>query len=130
MGFNSAFKALKFPLTLIVLTWKIWCALNNVSKWQMKYNSTFNELYTSRTFFPNLQALALTMKRANWGGNTFTELCAPYLKAVHFPHHRHCLLTFCACKRRGRILGAFYGNDYIYSSLPFPRIKILKHSHF
>jgi len=31
-------------LTLTLLTWRIWWALNNASKWQMRFNSAFNEL--------------------------------------------------------------------------------------
>ena len=31
-------------LTLIVLTWRIWWAPNNASRWQMKFNSAFKEL--------------------------------------------------------------------------------------
>ena len=43
MGFNSVFKGLKCPLTLILLTWRIWWA-NNASKWQMEFNSAFKGL--------------------------------------------------------------------------------------
>jgi hypothetical protein len=32
------------PLTLILLTWRIWWAPNNASKWQMGFNSAFNVL--------------------------------------------------------------------------------------
>ena len=39
MGFNWAFKGLKCPLTLILLTWRIWRAPNNTSRWQMGFNS-------------------------------------------------------------------------------------------
>jgi hypothetical protein len=31
-------------LTLILLTWRIWWAPKNVSKWQMGFNSAFKEL--------------------------------------------------------------------------------------
>ena len=31
-------------LTLILLTWKIWWASNNASRWQMEFNSTFKGL--------------------------------------------------------------------------------------
>jgi len=31
-------------LTLILLTWRIWWALNNASKWQMGFNSAFKGL--------------------------------------------------------------------------------------
>ena len=29
-------------LTVIVLTWRIWRASNNASRWQMGFNSAFN----------------------------------------------------------------------------------------
>ena len=32
------------PLTLILLTWRIWWAPNNASKWQMGFNSAFKGL--------------------------------------------------------------------------------------
>ena len=35
------------PLTLYPLTWKIWRARNNASRWQMGFNSAFKELDTS-----------------------------------------------------------------------------------
>jgi len=31
-------------LTLILLTWRKWLAPNNASKWQMGFNSVFNEI--------------------------------------------------------------------------------------
>ena len=31
-------------LTLILLTWRKWCAPNNASKWQMGFNSAFKGL--------------------------------------------------------------------------------------
>jgi len=34
----------KATLTLIPLTWKIWWAANNASKWQMGFNSAFKGL--------------------------------------------------------------------------------------
>jgi hypothetical protein len=33
-----------FILTLILLTWRIWWAPNNASKWQMGFNSAFKGL--------------------------------------------------------------------------------------
>ena len=38
--------ALKIPsvLTLILLTWRIWWAPNNVSRWEMGFNLAFKEL--------------------------------------------------------------------------------------
>jgi hypothetical protein len=33
---------LTWPLTLILLTWRIWRAPNNASKWQMGFNLAFN----------------------------------------------------------------------------------------
>ena len=32
--------------TRTLLTWRIWCASNNASKWQMGFNSAFKGLYT------------------------------------------------------------------------------------
>jgi len=37
-------------LTLILLTWRIWWAPNNVSKWQMGFNSAFKVLRHHGTF--------------------------------------------------------------------------------
>jgi len=34
----------KFSITLIMLTWRIWWAHNNASKWQMGFNSAFEGL--------------------------------------------------------------------------------------
>jgi len=34
----------KSILTLILLTWRIWWAPNNVSRWQMGFNSSFKGL--------------------------------------------------------------------------------------
>ena len=44
MGFNSAFKGLKYPLTLTLLTWRIWWAPNYASRWQMGFNLAFKGL--------------------------------------------------------------------------------------
>jgi hypothetical protein len=38
-------------LTLILLTWRIWWALNNASKWQMGFNSAFRGLKYFCVFF-------------------------------------------------------------------------------
>jgi len=35
---------MKPPLTLILLTWRIWGAPNNASKWQMGFNPVFKGL--------------------------------------------------------------------------------------
>ena len=35
---------MKTPLTLILLTWRIWWAPNNASKWEKGFNSAFKEL--------------------------------------------------------------------------------------
>jgi len=35
-------------LTLILLTWRIWWAANNASRWQMGFNSVFKELSTDK----------------------------------------------------------------------------------
>ena len=51
MGFNSGFKGLTFiqfcvlnGLTPILLTWRIWWASNNATKWQRGFNSAFKGL--------------------------------------------------------------------------------------
>ena len=52
-------------LTLILLTWRIWWAANNASKWQMGFNSAFKGLsYTSSKTVPlcNYTILAATVK--------------------------------------------------------------------
>jgi len=36
-----------FTLSLILLTWRIWWAANNASKWQMGFNLAFRGLSTS-----------------------------------------------------------------------------------
>jgi len=41
---------LKFTLTLIPLTWRIWWAPNNASRWQMGFNSAFKGLKCSYKF--------------------------------------------------------------------------------
>jgi len=37
-GVNLGFKGLKYSLTLILLTWRIWWAPNNDNKWRMGFN--------------------------------------------------------------------------------------------
>jgi len=39
------------PLTLILLTWRIWPAPNNASKWQMGFNLAFKGLISIQTMF-------------------------------------------------------------------------------
>jgi hypothetical protein len=41
-------------LTLILLTWRIWWAPNNASKWQIGFNSAFKGLMTIKIYFLNL----------------------------------------------------------------------------
>jgi len=36
---NLTIKSKKVTLTLILLTWRIWWAPNNASRWQMGFNS-------------------------------------------------------------------------------------------
>jgi hypothetical protein len=38
-----------FILTLILLMWRIWQALNNASKWQIGFNSAFKGLITNQS---------------------------------------------------------------------------------
>jgi len=42
--FINLVKSFKFTLTLTPLTWKIWWAHNNASRWQMEFNSAFKVL--------------------------------------------------------------------------------------
>jgi len=44
VGVTSCFAIKKRYLTLILLTWRIWWAPNNASKWQMGFNSAFKGL--------------------------------------------------------------------------------------
>jgi len=53
VGVTFAFNLLSYPLlsvsllpalTLILLTWRIWWATNNASRWQMKFHSAFKGL--------------------------------------------------------------------------------------
>jgi len=37
-------------LTLILLTWKIWCVPNNARKWQMGFNSAFKGLIDTKRY--------------------------------------------------------------------------------
>ena len=41
---SSSLLAFRFQITLILLTWRIWWAPNNASKWQMGFNSAFKGL--------------------------------------------------------------------------------------
>ena len=43
------FSHVNIPLTLILLTWKIWWAPNNASTWQMGFNLVFKGLMTCLT---------------------------------------------------------------------------------
>ena len=38
---HNAHKGRTSPLTLILLTWRIWRAPSNASRWQMGFNSSF-----------------------------------------------------------------------------------------
>ena len=66
MGFNSAFKGLKYPLTLTLLTWRIWWAANNPSRWQMGFNSAFKGLKCPLT-------LILLTWRIWWAANNASK---------------------------------------------------------
>ena len=66
MGFNSAFKGLQCTLTLILLTWRIWWALHNASRWQMGFNSAFKGLQCALT-------LILLTWRIWWAPNNATR---------------------------------------------------------
>jgi hypothetical protein len=41
----------KGNLTFILLTWRIWLALNNASNWQMGFNSVFKGLISLSKYF-------------------------------------------------------------------------------
>jgi len=41
---RAATYSIPLVLTLILLTWRIWRAHNNASKWQMRFNSAFKGL--------------------------------------------------------------------------------------
>jgi len=45
------------PLTLILLTWSIWSAPNNASKWLMGFNSEFKGLNAELNLICHLLAL-------------------------------------------------------------------------
>jgi len=47
-------------LTLILLTWRIWRAPNNASRWQMGFNSALKGLIYSLTKMANYDALNYT----------------------------------------------------------------------
>ena len=51
-------------LTLILLTWRIWWAPNNASKWQMGFNSAFKGLndVMKLSFLKALKAISVTWK--------------------------------------------------------------------
>jgi len=51
----------RFHLTLILLTWRIWWAPNNASKWQMGFNSAFKGLKYEN---PDLFTLIITPTNA------------------------------------------------------------------
>jgi len=53
-------------LTLILLTWRIWWAPNNASRWQMGFNSAFKELIRT----PN-------------GGGWSGSLCSPFFSGAN-----------------------------------------------
>jgi len=73
MGFNLAFKELQYPLTLILLTWSIWWAPINASRWQMGFNSAFKDLIPH--FFLGTESAAL------WLRHSFLLIC---LKSRYF----------------------------------------------
>jgi hypothetical protein len=47
-----------WDLTLILLTWTIWRAPTNASKWRIEFNSAFKELNNKHTFMKNLYTLS------------------------------------------------------------------------
>jgi hypothetical protein len=47
-------------LTLVLLTWRIWWAPNNASKWQMGFNSASKRLYMAHRYYENVTQTADT----------------------------------------------------------------------
>ena len=68
-------------LTLILLTWRIWWAPNNVSKWQMGFNLAFKVLirrvYRLQMFGWWVFIFPHTIKRTNsiWIGHILCRIC-------------------------------------------------------
>ena len=54
---NSAFKGFKYPLTLTLLTWRIWWAPNNASRWQVGFNWAFKGLNSLLKIFLNMNVI-------------------------------------------------------------------------
>ena len=76
----------KSILTLILLTWRIWWAHNNASKWQMGFNSAFKGLILSShlcTHFP-------------WNFFPSGSLMNILSAFILFPMHATCSCTSCS----------------------------------
>ena len=73
-------------LTLILLTWKIWWAPNNASKWQMEFNSAFKGLNSSDslhcTGLTNVRIVAI-FQTANPLHSTFLSSTIWHLVFIH-----------------------------------------------
>jgi len=67
-------------LTLILLTWRIWWAPNNASKWQMGFNLAFKGLIPSKNVLPlYFRATYVTIKNIKYKG--------PHVKCLIFLSH-------------------------------------------
>jgi len=61
-----------FSLTPVLLTWRIWWAPNNASKWKMGFNLTFKGL--SVATFPNFSPKILSTFLLNFHGYLYENL--------------------------------------------------------
>jgi hypothetical protein len=76
-------------LTLILLTWRIWWAPNNTSKWQMGFNSAFKGLknYLIQEIFSERQEGPLTSSCTVWS-IIFYLYCNPLFVTLHLSDTR------------------------------------------
>jgi len=111
---------IKVKLTLILLTWRIWWAPNNASKWQMGFNSSFKwlihlvrncvEIYSQTTWTPQfVSPCSAILLPSSLQNQTFLCLCNPKI--------------FLLCSRNS-LLGKDYRNPTRYSAQDaFMKIK-------
>jgi len=88
-------------LTLILLTWRIWWASNNASRWQMGLNWAFNVLKVGKV--------------TKWLGHTpidvLTEIPDMKLTFIHS-------IGMCRMRRFLAVLRSFYHSSVMYFFLP------------
>jgi hypothetical protein len=92
-------------LTLILLTWKIWQAPNNASKWQMRFNLAFKGLTTLGTRYCSFSPLCCfpILFCFNLYGGGFILFCNVCV----------CLCGFCnVCVCVGFVTCGCFGNMY------------------